>query len=130
MTLELVVKLRFRATHTLEENETPHEHEWRVEVTLTGSKQQGRVISLPLAQALFARTIDRLKGKHLNSCPELDAATQAIPTCENLAYYFHEEFCKVLKGESSIDRQLRISLIEVGVSEENGYEMGAARLSP
>jgi 6-pyruvoyl-tetrahydropterin synthase len=130
MKLELVVKLRFKATHTLEENETPHEHEWRVEATLTGNSKQGRVISLPLAQNIFNLTVNKLRGAHLNSCHSLDAATREIPTCENLAYFFLEEFNKSLKKEVPSDPTLKITLIEVGVSEDDGYEMGAARLIP
>jgi 6-pyruvoyl-tetrahydropterin synthase len=120
MKLELVVKLKLKATHTLEENETPHEHEWRVDVTLAGPAKNGRVISLPLAQNLFNQTLNEIRGTHLN-------AFMQIPTCENLAVYFMERFNISLRG---VDPDLRITCIEVGVNEDDGSEMGAARLSP
>jgi 6-pyruvoyl-tetrahydropterin synthase len=128
--LELIVKLHLKATHTLEENETPHEHEWRVDVTLSGGSNIERVISLPLAHEIFSQTLNKLSGTHLNSSLVLDSKTRAVPTCENLAFFFMEEFSQDLRRDLRADPALKISLIEVGVLEENGREMGAARLTP
>ena len=129
MQLELVVKLRFKATHTLEENEKIHEHEWRVDTTLIGRGKDSRVVSLPLAQDLFRKTLDKIRHTHLNANSLLDAQTKETPTCENLCYFLLGAFSKTLAEELPDQPWLKISQIEVGVSEDDGYEMGAARLS-
>lgn len=129
MKLELVVKLRFKATHSLEENERVHEHEWRVDTTLAGSPSDGRIISLPLAQNIFNARLERIRNTHLNSNEVLDAATRAFPTCENLVYFLQKEFTESLRLHLPENPSLKITCIEVGVSEDDGYEMGAARLS-
>ncbi len=129
MRLELVVKLRFKATHTLEENEKVHEHEWRVDTTLVGRDKDSRVVSLPLAQELFRKTLDEIRHTHLNTSPVLDPQTRETPTCENLCYFLLGAFSKTLTEKLPEQPWLKISQIEVGVSEDDGHEMGAARLS-
>lgn len=128
MKLELIVKLRFKATHTLEENERVHEHEWRVDTTLQGDPNEGRIISLPFAQNIFNSRLERIRNTHLNTSEVLDPASRAFPTCENLAFFLHREFSEALKLHVPENRTLKITQIEIGVSEDDGHEMGAARL--
>lgn len=129
MILELVVKLRFKATHTLEENEREHEHEWRVDTTLHGRPIDGRVLSLPFAQNIFNSKLEKIRNTYLNVNTHLDEASREFPTCENLAYYLHQAFSESLKAHVPENPSLRITQIEIGVSEEDGREMGAARLT-
>lgn len=129
MRLELIVKLRFKATHTLEENERVHEHEWRVDTTLQGNPSEGRIISLPFAQNIFNSRLERIRNTHLNTNEVLDASSRAFPTCENLVHLLFREFSEALRLHVPENPSLKITSIEVGVSEDDGNEMGAARLT-
>ena len=127
--LELIVKLDFAATHVLEENETVHEHRWRVDTTLVGENKAGRIVSLPKAQEVFRSVLRKIEGTHLNSNPLLDNPTREIPTCENLAYFLLQEFSAALRSAFPQNHSLKIVQIEVAVSEDDAKEMGAARLT-
>lgn len=127
--LQLIVKLQFAATHVLEENELVHPHTWRVDVTLEGENKFGRVISLPRAQDIFKSVIKNIEGTYLNTNSFLDNSTREIPTCENLCYFLLQRFSESLTKEASDLPSLRISVIEVAVSEDDDKELGAARLT-
>ena len=127
--LELIVKLDFVATHVLEENETVHEHRWRVDTTLEGENKAGRIVSLPKAQGVFRTVLRKIEKTHLNSNRLLDNATREVPTCENLAYFLLEEFSVALKTAFPENKSLKIVQMEVAVSENDAREMGAARLT-
>ncbi len=127
MTMELFLKFRLAALHSLEEVETPHEHVWRIEAGFSGPVEHGRIVSLPALRNRLEPVVDRLQGTFLNSNPSLDAASRTYPTCESLALYFAEAFQKTVK-EAAWDR-VKLTQIQISVDEMTGEETGSARLT-
>ncbi len=127
MTMELFLKLRLNASHSLEEVETPHEHVWRIEAGFSGPVAEGRIVSLPALRARLEPIVDRLRGTHLNSHPELDPDSRAYPTCESLAIYLADKFQRTVR-EAGWD-SIRLTQIQISVDEMDGEETGSARLT-
>lgn len=127
MTMELFLKLRLKATHSLEEVEAPHEHVWRIEAGFSGPVAEGRIVSLPALRNRLEPIVDRLRGTYLNSNPDLDADSRAYPTCESLTYYFAEKFQNTVKEAGW--NGVRLTQIQISVDEMDGLETGSARLT-
>ncbi len=124
--VELFIKVRFSATHSLNERETPHTHVWNVEAGLTGPLIEGRIVSLPELLAEFGEETKVLEGTFLNANPALDPESRTFPTCENLIFYFEQAFKnRIAKaGWNNVElTELRISVVEL-----DGREYGTARL--
>lgn len=125
--MELFLKLRLAATHSLEEVEAPHEHVWRIEAGFSGPVAEGRIVSLPALRARLEPIVDRLQGTHLNSNSDLDPNSRAYPTCESLTFYFAEKF-QATVNEAGWD-SVRLTQIQISVDEMDGEETGSARLT-
>lgn len=72
--LELFVKVRFSATHSLDERETPHGHIWNIRAGITGPLVEGRIVSLPELLEAFGQEMKELEGTFLNE-------NSVLPNC-------------------------------------------------
>ncbi len=124
--MELFLKFRLAATHSLEEREEPHAHIWRIEVGLTGPVEEGRVISMPALHAILDPEVRKLQGTFLNKNILLDEASRAFPTCECLAEYFEKAFDRALAAQGC---KVLLTQIHIAVDEIDGQETGSARLT-
>lgn len=127
MQLELVVTLNLVASHSLEEREAPHSHRWDIQIGLKGDLNQGRVVSLTEAQAIFQELLTPLQNSFLNNNSYLDAVVRAHPTCENLAFFLVGLFQKSL-GQFKKTPTPILSFVQVGVWEDAG-QLGFAKVS-
>ncbi|NDC24503.1 MAG: hypothetical protein EB078_05695, partial [Proteobacteria bacterium] len=127
MKLELVVNLSLKASHSLEERETPHEHLWDIQVGLQGTLNKGRVLSLTQAQERFAVLLTPLQNTLLNNNKYLDSSTRQNPTCENLAIFLVERLQNAL-SQMPESKNVTLSFVEVGLWEKEG-KLGSARVS-
>jgi 6-pyruvoyl-tetrahydropterin synthase len=124
--MEVFLKFRLVARHSLDEREEPHQHIWWIEVGVTGKVEQGRVVSMPLLREVFQPAVDALQGVFLNTHPPLSEAARQYPTCENLAYHFEEVFNECLRAQNLL---VSLTQIHVSVDELNGEQTGSAKLT-
>jgi 6-pyruvoyl-tetrahydropterin synthase len=123
--MDMRLKFRLPASHSLEEREEVHAHVWRVQVSVTGPLHEGRIASMPLLRTVLEPAIRRLENTVLNENPHLEETLRPFPTCENLALHFERSFTHQL---NQANLSLRLTEIEVFVDELSGEETGSARL--
>jgi 6-pyruvoyl-tetrahydropterin synthase len=124
--MELFLKFKLPATHSLEEREEAHAHVWRIEVGITGPLEDGRVVSMPVLQEALEPEVQKLRGTFLNKNSLLDEASRAYPTCECLAQYFEKAFERRLI-EAGIN--VLLTQITIAVDEMDGEETGSVKLT-
>lgn len=127
MRLELVVNLNLKASHSLEERESPHSHRWDIQLGLLGDLNEGRIVSLTRAHEILGAKLEPLQNTFLNNNKYLSDSCRLNPTCENLALFLLELFQKELE---SLDRTkpVSVSFIQVGLWEEAG-QLGSAKIT-
>lgn len=123
----LIIRHQITASHSLEGNEKPHPHLWKIEARISGEPVRGRIIDLPeLEKALIADT-EVLEGVYLNECQEVDEATRGFPTCESLgASLLRSWDQRVLPRFRAGNPSLRIASVQVTLCDPDGREYGAA----
>ena len=131
----LIRTVRFRASHhygrddwseernarTFGEAVRPHEHEYRVEVTVTGPPDpvSGLVTELGALDALLQReVVEPLQGRSLNEALPPVAEGGAQPGTEVLAAWIFGRLQGRIPGEARLGR------IRVWESDELGAEVG------
>ncbi|BBB93062.1 MAG TPA: 6-carboxytetrahydropterin synthase QueD [Methylomusa anaerophila] len=91
---ELTIIAEFEAAHRLPEYPGKccrlHGHNWKVEVTIAGTKlnKQGMVIDFREFKSAVGKVIDQLDHYYLN---ELEAFQEVYPTAENIAKYIYDK---------------------------------------
>lgn len=91
---EVTVQACFRAAHAVRlasgEMETPHEHDWEVEVFFEGPTLDDRelLVDFVVVQDRLRRAVQPLQGADLNRHVLLAGAS---PTAENVAHRLFEE---------------------------------------
>lgn len=129
MSTELILKFEFVASHSLENNETPHPHRWKLELAVTGSPIRGKIIDLVLLRDRVQALINPLRSVYLNDFVGVSPAVQAFPTCETLGQFFWDQLHMLLSGEFyEQNPTLKLASVMVGICEMSGEEMGAARI--
>ncbi len=88
MRIKLLVQHDLVASHSLEGNEAPHPHLWKVELTLTGEPIKGKIIDLPTVGKGVRECLLPFENVYLNECELLNPVARSFPTCETLAADF------------------------------------------
>ena len=126
---KLILNFEFIASHSLGVREVPHNHLWRIKVTIAGKPQQGMILNMVDVRQQFKQVIDGLANCHLNDCVNLNPPARTTPTCEALAAYFYETFSLILSEKFVAQNpSVQLAAIEVELYEPNGHEWGSARL--
>jgi 6-pyruvoyl-tetrahydropterin synthase len=130
MKTELIVKFQMAASHSLEGYETPHSHLWNLEIILSGSPKNGKIIDLIEFREKVNSVISPLESQYLNDCPSVTLEVRKFPTCETLCSFFHERVSDLIQKQWAQENpSLRLSSIEVAICEMDGTETGAVKLS-
>lgn len=123
---ELFLRFALPASHSLDEREERHRHDWKVQVGVTGPLEDGRIVSMPALREALEPAVGALRGTFLNENPCLSAEARAYPTCEYLALYFESAFTECL---AKAQMPLALTRIEVAVDEIEGTESASAALT-
>jgi len=131
MKITLLIRHELVASHSLDGRETPHPHRWVLEYRITGDPVRGRIIDLPnLAQAL-KKDLEPIENSFLNTCPHVDDATRAFPTCEALGVCLAQRLEQnVLVRYRQENPSLALRSLQVTLLEMDGTEFGAALIEP
>ncbi len=128
--IELSLKFKFIAAHSLASYETPHDHLWSVRVAVSGNPHDGMVVDMAKLRECLLLTVQGLEGQYLNECEAVDAATRAFPTCESLGAFFLARVQSILERDfPHRDSSVRAAWVSVALSDLEGSEMGAARVA-
>jgi 6-pyruvoyltetrahydropterin/6-carboxytetrahydropterin synthase len=101
---EVTVEDSFAAGHYLRNYkgkcENPHGHNYKVRVTLRGTKldKAGLLLDFKDLKEVMKRVIDRLDHQMLN---DVEPFTEINPSAENLAKYFYDEASSRLMSVTS-----------------------------
>jgi hypothetical protein len=130
MKIELIVKFQFVASHSLQGYEPPHPHRWNLEIALTGTPENGKIIDLIEFRERVKEMISPLESQYLNDCKSVTPEVREFPTCETLCSFFQDQIHQqILNHWAKINPSLRLSSILVAICEVDGTETGAVRLS-
>jgi 6-pyruvoyl-tetrahydropterin synthase len=125
---ELCLKFEFCASHSLSVREAPHEHLWRVSVSLVGETRAGMILNLPDVRHAFENVLAPLQNTFLNENTHLPPDAQAAPTCETLSAFlfnaFHE---RLTKDFLSANPTVQLVSVEVAICEPDGFEWGSVK---
>lgn len=122
---ELSVTRRFFATHRVREPdgnlEPPHEHDWRVTVTVAGERldEGGLLVDFGLIQRALDEVLAPLAGRDLNEVPAFAAR---LPSAEHVALHIAEQVGGILPAA--------VRLTRVEVEEQPGCTVGWVGDSP
>ncbi len=128
MKTELCLKFEFCASHSLSVREEPHEHLWRVSVSLSGEIQHGMIVNLPDVRQAFEAVLAPLRHSFLNENPILPSDAQATPTCETLSAFLFNAFDECLtKAFKPQNPTVQLGSVEVAICEPTGFEWGSVK---
>ena len=102
---ELTVVSKFAAAHNLVNFQGPcenlHGHNWRVEVTVSGSRmdQAGMVIDFGELKKMTNSILDELDHRYLN---ELPVFKDCSPSSENIAVHIFDRLKEMLGGRARV----------------------------
>ena len=114
---QLTVVDSFASAHQLKEYEGQcerlHGHNWRVEVTVEGTKlnEQGLLIDFKTIKEALGKILKELDHTFLNEHPHFKKNN---PTSENLALFIYKEVKKTLKSQPTV----RVKEVTVWESEK------------
>jgi 6-pyruvoyltetrahydropterin/6-carboxytetrahydropterin synthase len=114
---QLTVVDSFASAHQLKEYkgqcERLHGHNWRVEVTVEGTKlnEQGLLIDFKTIKEALGKILKELDHTFLNEHPHFKKNN---PTSENLALFIYKEVKKTLKSQPTV----RVKEVTVWESEK------------
>lgn len=127
--MQLILKFKFDASHSLEGHELPHSHLWELVATVSGRPIQGRIIDLVEFRSSVSNLVDVLKGTYLNTNRSASRDVQEFPTCEALCGHFYTEIHAVLeKLFIPHNPTLVLESTQIALFDAFNEEMGAARL--
>ena len=130
MRTELILKFSFEASHSLVGYETPHPHFWTLQVSITGSPQDGRIVDMVELRTKIQERLNPIQSSFLNESTEVDQQVRQFPTCESLCHFFFNEMNQIIEIHfSPKNPSLRLYSIEVTIADMNGSETGAARMT-
>ena len=91
----------------------PHPHDYRVTAVVSGPMDPvtGFVVDLPVLDSALERIVGPLRNADLNRVIPRFADGGQLPSCENLARWFHEEL------SDSLPAGLRLRRVRVAESE-------------
>lgn len=127
--MQLILKFKFDASHSLEGHELPHSHLWELILTVSGKPIDGRIIDLVELRHSVASLIDALKGTYLNTNQAAAPEVQKFPTCEALCGHFFSRVNQILETKfRPANSSLALESTQVALFDALNEEMGAARL--
>lgn len=128
MPLKLHLYVAWNASHSLEGNETPHEHRWEAEFTFEGTPVEGKLVDIPLARTEVEKILHPLRGTYLNECEFVDQWVRSTPTCEALAHYLYRRVSeRVLTTLRARYPDVRLASVWVGLADPGSPQvMGGA----
>jgi 6-pyruvoyltetrahydropterin/6-carboxytetrahydropterin synthase len=99
-----------------------HGHNWKVELTITGSKldKSGMLVDFVRAKMLLEETLMSLDHKYLNNIPQF---RKTNPTAENIAAFIYASLKTEMKAFGRTG--LKISKVKVWESEATWAEVEA-----
>ncbi len=130
MKTELIVKFQFVASHSLAGYEVPHPHLWNLEIVLSGTPRNGKIIDIIEFREKVKGLVSQLESQYLNDCAAVSPEVREFPTCETLCTYFQKAISQLISSAWIQENpSLKLSSILVALCEMSGVETGAVRLS-
>lgn len=131
MKIELILRQNLVATHSLDTNETPHEHLFKLEFAFTGDPIRGRIIDLPTLERGLEEFLAPYQKRNLNQYAGLPAYAREFPTCETLGQAFYEKMSEAfLPKFHAMNPTFRVVSILLTLCDPDGKEYGSARIVP
>jgi len=127
---ELLFKISFQASHSLENYEVEHAHLWKLEVGFRGDFIRDKILDIPFARGEIQKLVDALAGSFLNQNEALPKTAQSFPTCETLGQHFLNALDKLNREKFiPLNPSVTLSQVSVAICDLDGTETGAVRFS-